>query len=129
MKTTSRLFLFLAAFDAAAAVVYASVSGDEAGITLLFLAAGLHAMIGGYLWVLGRRFQVAPEDRPDAEISDGSGAVGFFSPASVWPFAVGLAASIMLVGLIYTPLTALAGGLILLTAVVGMVSEYWRRPH
>lgn len=129
MKESARLFLFLTAFDGAAAVLYASVNGDQAGITMLFLAAGLHGIIGGYLFALSRRHATAPEDRPDAEISDGAGTVGFFSPGSVWPFAVGLSASLLLVGMVYTAQAALAGGVLLTTAIMGMVSEYWRHPH
>lgn len=129
MKESARLFLFLTAFDGAAAVLYAAVNGDQAGITMLFLAAGLHGIIGGYLFALSRRHGTAPEDRPDADVSDGAGTVGFFSPGSVWPFAVGLSASVALVGMVYTVQAALAGGVLLTTSIMGMVSEYWRHPH
>jgi hypothetical protein len=129
MKASARLFLFLAAFDGGAAILYAAVGGEQAGLTLLFLAAGLHGIIGGYLLMLSRRFAVAPEDRADAEMADGAGPLGFFSPGSVWPFAVGLSATLLLVGMVYTPLAALAGGVFLTTSVVGMVSEHWRTPR
>jgi hypothetical protein len=129
MKASARLFLFLTAFDIAAAVLYAAVGGEQAGLTMLWLAAGLHGIIGGYLFLLSRRYAAAPEDRLDAEVADGAGTLGFFSPGSVWPFAVGLSATLMLVGMVYTPLTALAGGVLLATSVVGMVSEYWRTPR
>lgn len=129
MKPSAWLFLFLAGFDLAAGVLYAVVGGDQAGLTMLFLAAGLHGIIGGYLFMLSRRFAVAAEDRADAEVSEGAGPLGFFSPGSVWPFMVGLGATLLLVGMVYTPLTALVGGVLLATSVVGMVSEYWRTPH
>ena len=129
MKQSAWLFLFLAGFDTGAAILYAAVDGDQAGITMLFLAGGLHGIIGGYLFMLSRRHGIAPEDRPDAEVADGAGTLGFFSPGSVWPFAVGLSATILLVGMVYTPLTALVGGVFLTTSVLGMVSEYWRTPH
>jgi hypothetical protein len=129
MKPSARLFLFLTAFDGAAAVLYAVAGGEQAGLTMLFLAAGLHGIIGGYLLMLSRRYAAAPEDRADAEVADGAGTIGFFSPGSVWPFAIGLSATLMLVGMVYTPLTAFAGGVLLMTSVIGMVSEYWRAPH
>lgn len=129
MKASARLFIFLTAFDGAAAVLYAIAGGEPAGLTMLFLAAGLHGIIGGYLFRLSRRYAGAAEDRADAEVADGAGTLGFFSPGSVWPFAVGLSATLMLVGMVYTPLTAFAGGVLLTTAVIGMVSEYWRTPH
>jgi hypothetical protein len=128
MKPSARLFLFLAAFDIGAAILYLVLRGEAAGLTMLFLAAGLHGIIGLYLWRLGRRYAVAPEDRSDADIADGAGTVGFFSAGSVWPFAIGLTAAVCAVGAIYTPLTALAGAVLLVGAVLGMATEYWRRP-
>jgi hypothetical protein len=128
VKFSARLFLFLAAFDIGAAILYVAVDGEQAGLTMLFLAGGLHGIIGVYLWLLGRRYAVAPEDRADAEIADGSGTVGFFSAGSVWPFAIGLTAAICAVGAIYTPLTALSGGVLLVGASLGLATEYWRGP-
>ncbi len=127
MKLSARLFLFLAAFDIGAAILYLSADGEEAGLTMLVLAGGLHGIIGVYLWLLARRYAAAPEDRADAEISDGAGTVGFFSAGSVWPFAIGLTAAICAVGAIYTPLSALSGGVLLVGASLGLATEYWRR--
>jgi hypothetical protein len=128
VKLSSRLFLYLAAFDIAAAILYVSLDGEPAGLTMLILAAGLHGIIGGYLFILARRYAAAPEDRADADISEGAGVVGFFSAGSVWPFAIGLTAAICAVGAIYTTLTALAGGVLLVGAALGLATEYWRRP-
>lgn len=126
MKFTARLFLLLAAFDIGAAVLYLAVGGEPAGLTMLFLAAGLHAIIGGYIWRLTRRHAIGPEDREDAEISDGAGTVGFFSAGSVWPFAVGLTAAICGAGALFAPISAVAGGVLLVGAILGLATEYWR---
>lgn len=126
MKFTARLFLFLAAFDLGATLLYAAVDGDPAGLTMLLLAGGLHAIIGGYLWLLVRRHAVGPEDREDAEISEGAGTVGFFSAGSVWPFAVGLTAAIAMASAVFAPLPAVAGSVLLVGALLGMATEYWR---
>jgi hypothetical protein len=129
MKPSARLFLFLAAFDVGAAILYLALDGEQAGLTMLFLAAGLHGIIGAYLLLLSRRYANAPEDRADAEVADGAGRIGFFSPGSIWPFAIGLTAALMGVGMVYTSLTALAGGVLLALSIFGMVSEYWRLPR
>lgn len=129
MKFTARLFLLLAAFDIGAAVLYLAVGGEQAGLTLLLLAAGLHAIIGGYVWRLTRRHATGPEDREDAAISDGAGLVGFFSAGSVWPFAVGLTAALCAVGALFAPVSAVAGGVLLVGAILGLATEYWRLPH
>jgi hypothetical protein len=46
-------------------------------------------MVGFYLAYTARRMEARPEDRPDADISEGSGEVGFFARTpggrSPWP--------------------------------------------
>ena len=49
-------------------------------------------MCGGYFWFVSRRIDLRPEDRDEAEIADGAGEIGFFSPGSYWPFGLALAA-------------------------------------
>jgi hypothetical protein len=129
VKFTARLFLFLALFDVGAAVLYLAVGGEQAGLTMLFLAGGLHAIIGGYVWRVTRRHGAGPEDRDDAQIADGAGTVGFFSAGSIWPFAVGLTAALCSVGALYAPLAAVAGAALLVAAVLGFATEYWRIPR
>lgn len=129
MKFTARLFLYLAVFDVGAAVLYLVSGGEQAGLTMLFLAAGLHAIIGGYVWRLTKRHATGPEDREDAEISDGAGQVGFFSAGSIWPFAVGLTAAAAATAWLFAPLSAVAGALLLVGAILGFATEYWRIPH
>ena len=51
--------------------------------------AGLTGLIGGFFWFVSRRIDARPEDRKDAEIADGAGELGFFSPGSYWPFGAG----------------------------------------
>src|SRR5581483_9739225 len=57
---------------------------EHAGTTALGLSGVLCAMIGVYCWFVSRRIDPRPEDRPDAEIADGAGRVGFFAPAGFW---------------------------------------------
>ena len=60
----------------------------------LALTAGLALIIGTFLWFTARRLEQArPEDNQDAEVADGAGDMGFFSPDSYWPFAWPLAAA------------------------------------
>ena len=49
-------------------------------------------MCGGFFWFVSRRIDLRPEDRPDGEIAEGAGEIGFFSPGSYWPFGLALAA-------------------------------------
>jgi len=129
MWVESRVFEICAAFFFLAAIVYAVLTGEPVGIAGLFLTGGLALIIGTYFRFVARRLQQRPEDNPDAEIADGAGEMGFFSPGSYWPF--GLAASAAFVGLSlgfwYIPMLVVAV-VVLLLMVAGLVFEYHIRP-
>lgn len=129
MKVESRIFEILTAFFFIAAIVYTVVTREAVGIACLFLTAGLSLIIGTYYRFVSRRLETRPEDNPDAEVSDGAGDVGFFSPGSYWP--IGLAASAAIVGIalafFYVWLLVI-GGVLLLFTIGGLVFEYHIRP-
>ena len=106
-------------------VVYWQVGGEPAGIACLMLSAALGAMVSFYVWFTGKRIgKILPEDNVTAEISDGAGELGFYSPHSWWPLPVGFFAVLSGVGLIVGWwLTILAAGL-LVVSVIGFVTEY-----
>ena len=65
-----------------------------------------------------------PEDNNTAEIIDGAGELGFYSPHSWWPRPVALSACVMGMGLfIGWWLTVIGIGAIMIS-VIGMVTEY-----
>ena len=125
MKTSWILFLGLSVFYTIMTIVYWQVGGEPAGIACLALSAALGAMIAFYVWFTGKRIgKVLPEDNTSAEISDGAGELGFYSPHSWWPLPVGAFAVLSGVGLIVGWwLTILAAGL-LVASVIGFVTEY-----
>jgi hypothetical protein len=82
-------------------------------------------MVGFYLAYTARRMEARPEDRPDAEISEGSGEVGFFAPHSWWPIALAGAFAVTLIGTIIGPFLALIGALGLVVALMGLLFEYY----
>ncbi len=61
---------------------------EPVGVAGLFLTGGLSLIIGTYFRFVSRRLEERPEDNPEAEVSDGAGDVGFFSPGSYWPIAL-----------------------------------------
>jgi hypothetical protein len=127
MKFGYRLFLFLFAFYALLTVVYWQMANEPVGITALALSAGLALIIGYYFWFINRRTGgVLPEDNLKAEISDGAGELGFFSPGSWWPLPVAVAATGAGLGLIIGWwLTLIAVGALIIS-VLGFVLEYER---
>ena len=89
MKFGYRLFIFLFAFYAVLTLVYWFMTKEHAGTTALALSAGLALIIGYYFWFTNRRTGgILPEDNLKAEIADGAGELGFFSPHSWWPLPV-----------------------------------------
>jgi hypothetical protein len=126
VKVEALIFNAIAAFCIAAAVIYGVWSHEPIGTTALVLSAGLTSLIGGFFWFVSRRIDARPEDRKDAEIADGAGELGFFSPASYWPF--GLATSAGLMGLalaFWYPWLVVIAGVALLITIGGLLFEYY----
>ena len=125
MKTNWMLFVGLAIFYVIMTIVYWYVDGEPLGITGLMLSAGLAGMVGFYVWFTQKRIgKILPEDNITAEISDGAGELGFFSPHSWWPLPV--AASSMALGLsllIGWWLTLISLGALVIS-IIGFVTEY-----
>ena len=59
---------------------------DWIGSTALILSGLLCGMCAGYFWFVSRRIDLRPAVRADAEMAEGAGEIGFFSPGSYWPF-------------------------------------------
>ena len=125
MKTSWVLFLGIGIFYGIIAAVYASIGGDPAGIACLILSSALALLVSFYVWFTQKKIgAVLPEDNLEAEIADGAGELGFYSPHSWWPLAV--ASFIIMAGLgliIGWWLTAIAAGLLILS-IIGFVTEY-----
>ena len=94
MGTGSKVFYAIGTFLALMAVFYilaTSWIGEDAylfgiewiGSVGLVLAAVFSFMLAGYLNITERRMDIVPEDWEEAEIEDGAGVLGFFSPGSV----------------------------------------------
>ncbi|MCD2196509.1 cytochrome c oxidase subunit 4 [Actinomycetospora endophytica] len=130
MKVESRIFEILTVFCFVCALVYGLLSKEAVGIVGLTLTGGLCLIVGTYFRFVSRRLEERPEDNPEAEVSDGAGDVGFFSPGSYWPITVAGAVAFTGLGLAFFQwwLIVLAGiGLII--AVCGLVFEYHAGPE
>ena len=129
MKTESRIFEILTVFFFVVAIIYLVIAQEPAGTAALFLTGGLSLIVGTYFRFVSRRLELRPEDNPGAEVSDGAGDVGFFSPGSYWPISVAASAAILGIGLAFFYVWLLViGAVLLLLAVGGLVFEYHIRP-
>jgi hypothetical protein len=132
MKTEYRLFVGLATFLFACAIVYwlwsdaALGGGDWIGTVALVLSGLLCAMVGGYFWFVSRRIDLRPEDRVDAEIADGAGEIGFFSPGSYWPFGIAASAAVTGMGLVFWMWWLIGLGLVaVILSACALLFEYY----
>lgn len=129
MRVEHRIFDIVAAFAFVVAIVYTVLAQEAVGIAGLFLTGGLALIIGTYFRFVARRLEGRPEDNPDAEVSDGAGDVGFFSPGSYWPVALAGAVALMGISLAFFYVWAMViSGVLLLLAIAGLVFEYHIRP-
>ena len=126
MKVEGYLFAFIAVFLLPTDIVYWHYSHDPTGTTALALGVGLGALVGTYLLVTARRIEPRPEDLEDADISDGAGELGFFSPYSWAPLWCGLAAATAFLGLVFGWWLFAIGASFAIPAVGSMVFEYYR---
>jgi hypothetical protein len=125
MKANWQLFVGLSVFYVLMTVVYWYVGGEAVGITGMLLAACLAGMVGFYVWFTQKRIgKLMPSDNLTAEISDGAGELGFYSPHSWWPLPVALAAVAMGMGLIIGWWLTIIATTALFFGIIGWVTEY-----
>jgi hypothetical protein len=125
MRVEGYLFAFIAVFLLPTDIVYWSTSHDPTGTTALALAVLLGALVSSYLFVTGRRMDDRPEDDQNAEISDGAGEIGFFSPYSWAPLWCAGSAAMIFLGIVFGWWLVFLGAALAVPAVGSMVFEYY----
>lgn len=132
MKTEWRIFGGVSLFLFSMCALYAwwtqhtLGSVDWIGSVGLFLSGLLCLMCGGYFWFVSRRIDLRPEDRSDAEISDGAGEIGFFSPGSYWPVGIAVCAGLAGLGIAFWSIWLIALGLIFtVLGAAALIFEYY----
>lgn len=137
MKIEARLFEFVWAFFLVSAVLYGVLTSlfatggvEWAGTTALTLTAGMALIVATFFRFVARRLDTRPEDYEGAEISDGAGELGFFSPHSWWPILIALSGSVAAVGIaLWLPWLIVAGVVFVLSSAAGLVFEYYLGPE
>jgi hypothetical protein len=90
---------------------------DWTGTSALTMTTLLTAMMTLYLGFHARKMDPRPEDRKDADISEGAGELGFFPPYSWWPLWCGLTLAVIVFGV-----AAAAWWLFIIGAVLGAIA-------
>jgi hypothetical protein len=125
MKVEGYLFAFIASFLGPITIVYWFWGHDPTGTTALALGTLLGTLVGSYLLVTARRMGPRPEDLADAEISDGSGEIGFFSPYSWAPLWCAMSAAVIFAGVVFGWWMVFLGAAFAVPAVGSMIFEYY----
>ena len=132
MSTETRVFAVIGGFLAVVTVVYAALTAgmsggvERVGTIALGLSVVLCAMTAGFMWLVPRRIPPRSEDHTDAEITDGAGDVGFFSPHSYCPIGVGVGAATCALGIAVSQYwLAGVGVVVVILTVSGLTFEYY----
>jgi hypothetical protein len=129
MKVEGIIFSIYAVFLGTAGTVYWILIDEKtetAGVAALLVSMGLGVLIGGYLLFTARRMEPRPQDLPDAEVADGAGELGNFSPRSYWPFFIAFALFLTMLGMIFGIWLAVIGGVLVVYTAVQLVFEQYK---
>ncbi len=126
MSLEGKLFAGFAAFFLPVTIVYWYLSHDPTGTTALALAFGLTTLVSFYLLFTARRIDPRPEDNPQADVSDGAGDIGFFSPHSWWPITAAGGAALAFLGITIGLWMVLFALPFVLYGAFGFIFEYYR---
>ena len=129
MKVETIMIGLVTVFFAITTPAYWWLSYDPTGTTALVLTTGLCGLMTFYLFYTSRHIAPRPEDRPEAEIPEGAGELGFFSPYSWWPLYTGLAVAVCVLGVVFGWWLLIIGTGALVIAVSGFVFEYYTGEH
>lgn len=135
MKIEARIFDLVMAFSFLMAIVYGywtwleTKAVEPTGTVALALTGGLALIVGTYFRFVARRIEARPEDNPEAEVADGAGDLGFFSPGSYWPVGLAAAAATAGVAIAFWQIWLLVVGVVMVLIMVGgLVFEYHTGP-
>ncbi|MBK8447590.1 MAG: cytochrome c oxidase subunit 4 [Micropruina sp.] len=126
MKVEGWMFAAVAIFLAVVSPVYWFMSHEIIGTVALLMSLLLFTMVAVFLFTLGRKMDDRLEDRKDAEIVEGAGAVGFFPPKSIWPFWTALTVQLLMLGPVFGWWISILAVCLGIWALSGWVFEFYR---
>jgi len=130
MKAEAWIFAICTVFFILVAPAYWFITGDPTGTSALTMTTLLTLLVTFYLGFHASKMEPRPEDRQDAEISDGAGELGFFPPYSWWPLWAALTLALIVFGAAMAAwwLVLIGVGLGSL-ALCGWIYEYYVGEH
>ncbi len=129
MKVEAWVFGWVFFFFGVTAPIYWFLSYDPTGTAALIMCAALGGLVTFYLGFTARRMPARPEDRPEADIAEGAGELGFFPPYSWWPLWTAMAMAVCTLGVAIGWWLFIIGAGFQAITVTGWVFEYYRKEH
>ncbi|MGH9170077.1 MAG: aa3-type cytochrome oxidase subunit IV [Acidimicrobiales bacterium] len=129
MKVEGKVLLGIGAFFGVVGTIYWITTyhygnhWEASGTLMLFGTMLLGLVPGGYYFWWSKRMKPRPEDDPNATHEGSTGIVAVFPSSSVWPFFIGLAATLVCIGLVFGIWTAAVGVPLAFIAVTGIIRE------
>jgi hypothetical protein len=123
MRLEALFLLGVGVFFGIVGVVYWFTAYEDGGTMMLVGTCLLGLLPGSYYFYWHRRIGSRPEDRSDATIEDGAGAVDSFPGSSIWPFVLGTGVFLIVMALVFGYWMILPGIGLLLTALIGVTAE------
>ncbi|MDA8296031.1 MAG: cytochrome c oxidase subunit 4 [Actinomycetota bacterium] len=123
MKIEARILFVMFVFGAIISTIYWFTSYEDGGTVMLAAVSLLGLLPGSYYFWWSRRMQPRPEDLPDANPQDSAAIIGAFPSSSIWPFVLGLGAAFVAIALVFGVWTAVFGGTLIVSAVIGVIME------
>ena len=124
MRAEIRVLLFSSAFVGGLALIYWFTSYEDAGTTMLAVAALAYSMLCGYLYLQARKLgdEVRPSDSEDGVVA-GEVEIGYFPAASVWPAALAMGAVMTALGLVFGFWFLVIAAIFFVGAIIGYAVE------
>jgi hypothetical protein len=111
----TRTFLAIGGIVAVIAAIYALVTYEEAGMTMLVLATALALWVGVYLWLQARPAPAEDTEEPSTET--------YLPHESVWPVGIGAGAFFAFNGLLLGPWFLFPGAVLLVISIAGWARQ------
>jgi hypothetical protein len=112
-----RIFTVIGVLVTVIAGIYWFTAYEDAGTTMLLVAAVLALWCGVFLWLQYRR-------RLETSAAEGT---HYLPHASVWPFAIGLGAALVLNGFVLGIWVIVPGAMLLALGIGGFIRQSRRR--
>jgi len=125
MRVTSVVVFRLAAFLAAAGLVYAVTSHEPAGGSLILIAAATFTYLGVVLRAAARDTKpTTPTSNGETATTEETVHVG----PTIWPFVFSLAAAVLVLGIVVERWLLIPGSIVFVASAIGWSADV-RRQH